>query len=41
LRVAYGPPLDLSDLEALDHKHAAEEATDRLMARIDELHSTL
>src|ERR671937_1917026 len=39
LRVAYGEPLDLSDLDGLDTKHAAEAATQRLMARIEELHS--
>jgi len=41
LRVAFGEPLDLSDLEQLDHKRAATEATERLMARIDELHAAL
>ena len=41
LRVAYGEPLDLSDLSALDQKTAAEEATERLMARIEELRAGL
>ena len=41
LRVVFGEPLDLSDLEGLDQKRASEEATERLMARIEELYSTL
>jgi 1-acyl-sn-glycerol-3-phosphate acyltransferase len=41
LRVAFGEPLDLSDLAGLDQKRASVEATERLMARIDELHSGL
>ena len=41
LRVVYGPPLDLSDLEGLEQKRAAEAATERLMARIEELRATL
>lgn len=41
LRVAYGKPLDLSDLDGLDAKSAANEATDRLMTAIGELESTL
>jgi 1-acyl-sn-glycerol-3-phosphate acyltransferase len=41
LRVAFGEPLDLSDLEGLDQKTASEQATERLMARIEELYSTL
>jgi 1-acyl-sn-glycerol-3-phosphate acyltransferase len=41
LRVAYGKPIELSDLDGLDQKRAAETATERLMARIEELHSTL
>ncbi len=41
LRVAYGQPVDLSDLDGLDIKRAAEEATDRLMARIEELRAAL
>jgi 1-acyl-sn-glycerol-3-phosphate acyltransferase len=41
LRVAYGEPVDLSDLDGLELKPAAEAATDRLMGRIDELHASL
>jgi 1-acyl-sn-glycerol-3-phosphate acyltransferase len=41
LRVAYGKPVDLSDLDGLDIKRAAEEATERLMARIEELRAGL
>jgi 1-acyl-sn-glycerol-3-phosphate acyltransferase len=41
LRVAYGEPLDLSDLSGKEKKRAAVEATDRLMARIEELHASL
>jgi 1-acyl-sn-glycerol-3-phosphate acyltransferase len=41
LRVAYGEPLDLSDLDGADVKTTAQAATDRLMARIDELKATL
>jgi 1-acyl-sn-glycerol-3-phosphate acyltransferase len=41
LRVVYGPPLDLADLEGLDQKRAAEAATERLMARIEELGAAL
>jgi 1-acyl-sn-glycerol-3-phosphate acyltransferase len=41
LRVAYGPPIDLSDLDGQDNKTAAKVATDRLMAKIDELKATL
>ena len=37
LRVAYGEPIDLSDLESLDVKEASERATERLMAKIEEL----
>lgn len=37
LRVAYGEPIDLSDLRDLDVKEASERATERLMAKIDEL----
>lgn len=39
LRVTYGDPIDLSDLEGLDVKAASAEATERLMAKIDELKS--
>jgi 1-acyl-sn-glycerol-3-phosphate acyltransferase len=41
LRVAYGQPLDLSDLDGLDSKRAAALATDRLMEAIEELKATL
>jgi 1-acyl-sn-glycerol-3-phosphate acyltransferase len=41
LRVAYGQPLDLSDLQELELKRAAETATERLMTRIEELHAAL
>jgi 1-acyl-sn-glycerol-3-phosphate acyltransferase len=39
LRVTFGEPLELSDLAGLDQKRAAELATGRLMARIEELHA--
>jgi 1-acyl-sn-glycerol-3-phosphate acyltransferase len=41
LRVAYGPPIDLSDLDGQDIKTAAKLATERLMATIAELKATL
>ena len=41
LRVAYGPPIDLSDLDGQDIKTAAKLATERLMATIGELKATL
>jgi 1-acyl-sn-glycerol-3-phosphate acyltransferase len=41
LCVAYGEPIDVSDLEGLEMKPAAEEATRRLMARIEELRASL
>jgi 1-acyl-sn-glycerol-3-phosphate acyltransferase len=41
LRVAYGPPLDLSDLGGLDQKRASALATERLMEAIEELKATL
>ena len=41
LRVAYGPPLDLSDLDGPDNRSAANEATDRLMEAIERLKTTL
>lgn len=41
LRVAYGSPIDLSDLDGTDAKAAAAIATERLMARIAELKATL
>ena len=37
LRVAYGEPIDLSDLQDVDVKAASEQATDRLMTKIEEL----
>jgi 1-acyl-sn-glycerol-3-phosphate acyltransferase len=41
LRVAYGEPLDLSDLDGSEPREAAQEATDRLMSEIDRLKATL
>jgi 1-acyl-sn-glycerol-3-phosphate acyltransferase len=41
LRVAYGEPIDVSDLDGADAKTTAQVATDRLMAKIDELKETL
>jgi 1-acyl-sn-glycerol-3-phosphate acyltransferase len=41
LRVVYGAPLDLSDLHGTETKRAAVEATGRLMARIEELRTSL
>jgi 1-acyl-sn-glycerol-3-phosphate acyltransferase len=41
LRVAYGEPIDVSDLEGLETKRAAAEATERLMAKISELRASL
>jgi 1-acyl-sn-glycerol-3-phosphate acyltransferase len=41
LRVAYGAPLDLSDLDGLETKTAATVATVRLMEKIEELKATL
>ena len=41
LSVAYGEPIDVSDLEGMETKRAASMATDRLMAKIDELKETL
>jgi 1-acyl-sn-glycerol-3-phosphate acyltransferase len=41
LRVAYGEPRDLSDLDGIETKQAAAKATERLMARIDELRASL
>jgi 1-acyl-sn-glycerol-3-phosphate acyltransferase len=37
LRVTYGEPIDLSDLEGMDAKEASAEATERLMTKIEEL----
>jgi 1-acyl-sn-glycerol-3-phosphate acyltransferase len=41
LRVAYGAPVDVSDLNGLSGHEAAQEATRRLMERIAELEATL
>jgi 1-acyl-sn-glycerol-3-phosphate acyltransferase len=41
LRVAYGRPLELDDLNGGDPRDAAKEATDRLMAEIARLEATL
>jgi 1-acyl-sn-glycerol-3-phosphate acyltransferase len=41
LRVAYGKPLDLSDLDGSDPREAAQTATDRLMDEIERLKATL
>ena len=41
LRVAYGPPVDVSDLGDREPREAAQEATDRLMAEIERLKGTL
>ena len=41
LRVAYGPAIDLSDLDGQDTKTAARIATERLVTTIDELKATL
>jgi hypothetical protein len=42
LRVAYGSPVDIDDLRGSDDlRTASQEATDRLMARINELEASL
>jgi 1-acyl-sn-glycerol-3-phosphate acyltransferase len=41
LRVAYGAPVDIDDLRGQDVAEAAQEATVRLMARIEELEASL
>jgi 1-acyl-sn-glycerol-3-phosphate acyltransferase len=41
LRVVYGVPVELDDLRGRDPHEAAQEATDRLMARIGELEASL
>jgi 1-acyl-sn-glycerol-3-phosphate acyltransferase len=42
IRVAYGAPVDIDDLRgAADLREAAQQATDRLMARIEELEASL
>jgi 1-acyl-sn-glycerol-3-phosphate acyltransferase len=41
LSVAYGEPIDVSDLEGMETKQAAAVATERLMKAIEELKATL
>ena len=41
LRVAYGAPIELDDLRGADVRDAAVVATERLMARIEELEASL
>jgi 1-acyl-sn-glycerol-3-phosphate acyltransferase len=41
LRVAYGPPIDVSDLDGKDVKTASTIATERLMEEIEKLKETL
>jgi 1-acyl-sn-glycerol-3-phosphate acyltransferase len=41
LSVAYGEPIDVSDLEGMETKRAATIATERLMQAIEELKATL
>jgi 1-acyl-sn-glycerol-3-phosphate acyltransferase len=41
LRVAYGPPVAIDDLRGREVRDVAQEATDRLMAAIDELEESL
>jgi len=41
MQVAYGPPIQLDDLDTLDARRAAREATRRLMAAITELEASL
>ena len=41
LRVAYGPPIDVHDLDGVDPREDAQVATDRLMAEIQRLYATL
>jgi 1-acyl-sn-glycerol-3-phosphate acyltransferase len=41
LRVAYGPPVDLSDLDASDIRRSSKIATERLMEAIHDLEKTL
>jgi 1-acyl-sn-glycerol-3-phosphate acyltransferase len=41
LRVAYGAPVDIDDLRGQEIVEAAQEATTRLMARIEELEASL
>jgi hypothetical protein len=41
LRVAYGPPIDVADLDELPIAEGARVATDRLRDSIDELERSL
>jgi 1-acyl-sn-glycerol-3-phosphate acyltransferase len=41
LRVRYGPPVEIDDLRGLEPHMAAQQATERLMARIEELEASL
>jgi 1-acyl-sn-glycerol-3-phosphate acyltransferase len=41
IKVAYGAPIELDDLRGLELREAAAQATERLMARIAELESSL
>ena len=41
LRVAYGPPIDVSDLREREPREAAQAATDRLMDEIERLKGSL
>jgi 1-acyl-sn-glycerol-3-phosphate acyltransferase len=41
LRVAYGPPVDLSDLDPEDIRQSSKIATERLMEAIHGLEKTL
>ena len=41
LRVAYGPPVPIDDLRGREVLEVAQEATDRLMAAIDELEASV
>ena len=41
LRVAYGPPIETADLDGKTRREAAQIATERLMAAIEELEGTL
>jgi 1-acyl-sn-glycerol-3-phosphate acyltransferase len=41
IRVSYGEPVEIDDLRRLEPHEAAQQATERLMARIDELEASL
>jgi len=41
LRITYGPPVEIDDLRGREIAEVAEEATARLMARIEELEASL